>query len=231
MANNKPGKNREKHRQRALLEAAKLFLKQGYTNTTIREIASASQMSSGTLTNLFGSKEDMLAGLVSFVLEQQFSTTGILLQGVTEDKLMFYAAETVLQLHIVEMNENLREIYSMAYSLPKPSAYLQETVTGKLEVIFKEHLPDLETKDFYKLEIATGGIMRGFMTVPCNIWFTMDQKVESFLESTFRLYQVPEDKIQEAIAFVKKYDFENIAKQTIDGILQYLDKQDEEVRI
>ena len=30
------------------------------------------------------------------------------------------------------------------------------------ENVFKEYLPEYETKDFYELEIATAGIMRGF---------------------------------------------------------------------
>ncbi len=229
MANNKPGKNHELLRQRVLFVAAKYFLERGYTNTTMKVIASKCNLSSGSITNIFGSKEEVLCGLVEFVIETQFKTTGKLLSGVTDDKLLFYAAETVLQLHITEMNENLREIYSLAYSLPKSSAILQKSITGKIEHIFKEHLPELETKDFYKLEIATGGIMRGFMTVPCDMWFTMDQKVESFLESTFLIYRVPKEKINEAIEFVKKFDFEAIAKATIDSIVNFLEEKQKEI--
>ncbi len=90
-------------------------------------------------------------------------------------------------------------------------------------------MPDLETKDFYKLEIATGGIMRGFMTVPCNMWFTMDQKVASFLECSFRMYKVPDEKIAEAIEFVKQFDFKGIAKQTIDSLMKFLEQNPDSV--
>ncbi len=227
MANNKPGKNHDFQKQKIMFIAAKSFLEQGYTNTTMKVVASRTGISSGSITNLFGTKEDILCGLVQYVIEAQFDTTGKLLKEVTTDKILFYAAETVLQLHIVEMNENLREIYSLAYSLPKSSAILQETITGKLEHIFKDRLPDLETKDFYMLEIATGGIMRGFMTVPCNIWFTMDRKVEAFLRSVLRLYYIPEEKIEEAVDFVKRFDFAKIAEETVDGIMRFLEAQEE----
>ncbi len=229
MANNKPGKNHEVLERKVLFVAAKYFLEQGYTHTTMKAIAAKAGISSGSLTNLFASKEDILCGLVKNVVEEQFRTTAKLLKGVTEDKLLFYAAETVLQLHIVEMDENLRELYGNAYSLPKSSAILQQTITGKLENIFKEQLPELETKDFYMLEIATGGIMRGFMTVPCNMWFTMDRKVEAFLQNVFRLYYVSDEKIKEAIAFVKQFDFEQIAKETVEGIMKYLEDKEEEI--
>ncbi len=223
MANLKFGKHHDELKARILNAAAKKFVTQGYTNTTIKSITSELGISTGSFNNIFQTKEDVLCELVAFVLDRQFSATSKLLEGKTEEKLFFYAAETVLQLHIVEFNENLRDVYSAAYSLPKPSAMIQHTITGKWEHIFKEHLPSLETKDFYKLEIATGGIMRGFMTIPCDMWFTMDQKVESFLECTFRLYSVPDEKIREAIKFVSQFDFEKIARETIAGILQFLD--------
>ncbi len=220
---NAPRGQRERVRQQILNTAAKCFLEHGFTHTTIKDISAAAKINSSSFNNHFRTKEDLLCELVSFVLGQQFSATSKLLEGKTEDKLFFYAAETTLQLHIVEMNENLRDVYSAAYSLPKPSAMIQQTITGKWENIFKEHLPHLETKDFYKLEIATGGIMRGFMTIPCDMWFTMDQKVESFLECTFKMYDVPPEKIREAIVFVNQFDFAKIAKETINGLISALE--------
>lgn len=207
--------------------AAKSFLEKGFTNTTVKSITSKIGISTGAFNSHFRTKEDVLCELVSFVLNQQFAVSEKMVAGQTDDKLLLYATETVLQLHIVEMNENMRDVYCAAYSLPKPSALIQQTVTAKLEHIFKEHLPHLETKDFYMLEIATGGIMRGFMTVPCNMWFSMDMKVESFLKSTFHMYKVPDKKINEAIAFVKTIDFKKIAEATIMGIIQFLEKQQE----
>ncbi len=228
MANTKPGRNHEMQKEKILFSAAKHFLEKGYTNTTMKVVAASTGLSSGSITHIFSSKEDILCGLVQFVIGAQFDTTEKLIKGKTDDKILFYAAETVLQLHIVEMNENLREIYSLAYSLPKPSAILQETITEKLENIFKDYLPHLETKDFYMLEIATGGIMRGFMTVPCNMWFTMDMKIEAFLKNVLRLYYIPDDKIREAINFVKNFDFAQIAKDTIDGIISFLEEKQKE---
>ncbi len=219
----------EQVKKKILFASAQNFLKNGFTNTTVKQITTAAGISTGSFNTHFRTKEDVLTELVAFVLDEQFSTTGKLLRGKTEDKIFYYATETVLQLHIVEMDENLRDVYSSAYSLPKSSALIQKTVTGKLEYIFKEHLPELETKDFYMLEIATGGIMRGFMTVPCDMWFTMEEKVEAFLKSVFRLYYVSDEKIEEAIDFVKQFDFKKIAEQTIRGIVDYLSEKQGEL--
>lgn len=166
----------------------------------------------------------MLADLVKYVLNGQFKSTEKLLENVPHDNILFYTAETALQLHMVESDENIRDLYTAAYSMPKTTDIIQGTMTGKLETIFKEQLPDLETKDFFKLEIASGGIMRGFMSVPCNMRFTMKQKIEAFLECTFKLYDVPKEKIAEAIEFVSKFDFEKIAQETINNMLKQLEE-------
>lgn len=207
-------------RRKLLVASAELFLTKGYSATTLLLISEKSGIDKGTLIRIFGSKENILAAIVKYVIEEQFATATKLLQGKTTDKILFYAAETALQLHIVESSEHLRELYAMAYSLPNTTEIIQETITGKLEYIFKEHLPNLEKKDFYMLEIASGGIMRGFMTVPCNMWFTMDEKIKAFFETTFSLYKVPEEKVKEAIEFVSQFDFKQSAEKLIQDMLE-----------
>ncbi|MCC8103105.1 MAG: TetR/AcrR family transcriptional regulator [Clostridiales bacterium] len=217
----------ERKKQMILNATAESFLEKGFTNTTIRYIIAKLGISMGTFTGQFKTKEDVLYELVDLVLEQQFAVSEKLVAARTDDKILLYAAETVLQLYIVEMNENLRDVYYNAYSLPKTSALIQQTVTKKVEVLFREELPQLESKDFYLLESATGGIMRGFMIVPCNSWFSMEMKVEAFLKNALRLYYVPDEKIGETIAFVKTIDFKQAAKKTVDDIFRYLQKQRE----
>ncbi len=224
MANNKLGKNHEKMKNHVLFVSAKLFLENGYTNTTLREITAAADINLGSLINLFRNKEDILAALVEYVLEGQFSATAKMLEGKTDDKILFYAAETTLQLYLAESGEHIRDLYNCAYSLPKSMDIIQQTITVKLADIFKEHLPDLDISDFYKLEIASGGIMRAFVTVPCTMLFPMEQKVEAFLRSTFKIYDVSNEKIEQAVAFVSQIDYRSFAQATIDSMVKTLEE-------
>lgn len=215
--------NHEELKKRLLFAAATLFLEEGYTATTIKKIAEKAETNTGSLQNLFKTKEDILCGLVSFVLEEQFDATRRFLAGITGDSILFYAAETTLQLYMAESSENIRELYAASYSLPKSMEIIQNTITGKLEHLFHNQLPTLDTQDFFKLEIASGGIMRSFMTLPCNIWFRMSDKVESFLTATFRVFCVPEAKIKEAVAFVSRFDYPALARQTVGSMLAFLE--------
>ncbi len=209
-------------KERTLYAAAKLFLEKGYDATTIKAIAAQAGISYGSVQFLYPVKEDLLCELVKYVLEAQFKVASQLLEGVTDDKLLYYAAETTMQLYMAESGEQIRSLYAAAYSMPKSSQVIQLMITDKLQHIFGEHLPHLKKQDFYMLEIASGGIIRAYMTVPCSMWFTMELKVKAFLEATFRVYQVPQERIDEAVEFVKRFDFETIAKQTIESMYRYL---------
>lgn len=217
----------EKLRERTLYAAASLFLEHGYTQTTTRGIAQKADINVSAINRAFGCKENILCELVTYVLEEQFRTAAAKLQGITDDPLLFYATETTMQLHMAESRESIRDLYLMAYSLPKSMGIIQQTITEKLVHLFGAYLPGLDAKDFYELEIASGGIMRNFLANPCDMYFTMERKVARFLETTFRVYRIPEQKTQEAIAFVRQLGIADIVHDIIDQMLLVLKQSSE----
>lgn len=214
--------NSELHRRRILQTAANLFLSQGYTATTLRELAKESGVNIGSLMHLFENKENILCALVSVVLDGQFSAVQELLGNMTDDKILFWAAETTLQLHMAESSEQIRDLYITAYSLPKTSDIIRHSIAERMSEYFLPYNPGYQEKDFYEMEIASGGVIRGFMSVPCDMYFTMDAKVARYLETSFRIYRVPPEKTQEAIQFVSQFDFAQIAQNVVHSLLTKL---------
>ena len=210
---------------KVLHAAAKLFLEKGYTASSLREIADLAGVAYGSMTFAFGSKEGILSELVGFVLDGQFEFTERLLGGVTEDKILFYATETTLQLYMAESSEHIRELYSLSYSQAASSDIIYNKITVKLAEIFKEQYPEFTKGEFYEKELASAGIMRNYMTRPCGIYFTMDRKVNAFLENTFLLYEIPREKINEAIAFVARFNFTQLAEEVMENMLSYLESK------
>lgn len=211
--------------RKILHAAAKLFLSIGYEKSTIVKIADTAGVNRGSVIYAFKNKETLVCELVSFVLEGQFKAIDELLSNKTDDKILLYAAETTLQLYMAESSEHMREMYNVAYSLPNSARIIYQTITGKLEEIFKESLPTWETKDFYEREISSAGIMRNHISVPCDIYFTMERKIHSFLESTFLLYKVPDKKIRETIEFVSGFDWKTISDNVTENMLSYLESK------
>lgn len=215
---------REKTETRSLVlhSAAKLFINRGYSNTRIKDIADDSGVGYNEIFRMFIDKDKLLSQLIDLVIEHQFNFSQEYLKEKTNDKLLIYAFESVLQLYIAESSEHIREMYTVSYSLPNTSHKIYDFITEKLENVFREYLPEYETKDFYELEIACSGIVRGFIINPCNIYFTMDRKVTRFLRTVLKIYEVPKEKIEETFDFVKQFDMKVLAKEVLDSLFDYL---------
>ena len=178
--------------QKMLRGAVSLFLEKGYEGTTTAEIARAAGMTPSSFFRAYPSKEALLLELVrrmfsgQFALAQQHS-------GPT-DPVVLYAVETAIQLHIAELSEPLRDLYVTGYSLPSTSSYIYHSTAKRLQVIFGPYLPQLQAKDFYEMEIASTGMMRSFMAVPCDVYFTVERKIARFLECALKLCNVPPER-------------------------------------
>ena len=186
--------------QKMLRAAVKLFLEKGYEGTTTAEIARAAGMTPSSFFRAFPSKEALLLELDKRMFSGQFALAEQ--HSAAQDPVLLYAVETAIQLHIAELTESLRELYVTAYTLPSTSAYLYRSTAKRLEGIFGDYLPDAEAKDFYEMEIASAGMMRSFMAVPCDVYFTVERKIARFLECALKLYNVPVERRREDPAAV-----------------------------
>ena len=174
--------------QKMLRAAVKLFLEKGYEGTTTAEIARAAGMTPSSFFRALPSKEALLLELDKRMFSGQFALAEQ--HSTARDPVLLYAVETAIQLHIAELTESLRELYVTAYTLPSTSAYLYRSTAKRLEGIFGDYLPDAEAKDFYEMEIASTGMMRSFVAVPCDVYFTVERKIARFLECALKLYNV-----------------------------------------
>lgn len=206
-------------RNKMLHAAIKLFVKNGYVKTTTAAIAREAGMSPSSFFAAFESKEELLLTLDRIMFDNQFDSAGQL-GSVTQDPILMYAAETALQLYITELSEPLRELYVTSYSLSSTSEYLYRSTSKKLFQIFGPYFPNAQLKDFYEMDIASGGIMRAFMARPCDIYFTMENKIRRFLQCTLKLYSVPEDRQRQITEAILKMNLKPVAEKIVAGMVQ-----------
>ena len=214
--------------QKMLRAAVKLFLEKGYEGTTTAEIARAAGMTPSSFFRAFPSKEALLLELNKRMFSGQFALAEQ--HSAAQDPVLLYAVETAIQLHIAELTEPLRELYVTAYTLPSTSAYLYRSTAKRLEGIFGDYLPDAGAKDFYEMEIASAGMMRSFMAVPCDVYFTVERKIARFLECALKLYNVPVERRREVTATVLQLDLHAMAAGIIRTTVQQAEKGFEAVK-
>ncbi len=204
-------------KKRILSVCVRLFIEKGYNRTTVAEIIKEAEVSASTFQNIFRAKDGVLSELIGVMFDSQFEAA----RAAAGDKLSpvyVYAVETAIQLTLTELNENLRDIYIEAYTQRDSSEYIYRNTAGELLAIFGRYMPEFTESDFYELEIGSSGIMRNYMAKPCDVYFTLEKKLERFLTMSLSAYRVPEDEQKQIIGYVLSLDIRRIA----DSIMQQL---------
>lgn len=209
-------------KRKILAVCVRLFLEQGYKETSITQITENAGVTRGSFQNLFRTKDAVLLELVETMFSGQFSAA----KSITGQQLppvYAYAVETAIQLTLTELNERLREIYLEAYSLPDTAEYIHLHTTAELKQIFGGSFPGYSDSDFYEMEIGTAGLMRGYMARKCDIHFPLDRKLSRFLTAAMRVYRVPEEEQEKVLRFIAGLDMEAIATQVIQRLFAMLE--------
>ena len=211
----------ELHRK-ILTAATALFMQKGFERTTFVDIAKLSDVPKSKILYEFASKEEILSLLVTKFLDGVAEASDAVSKKLTDDKLLIFMASEVLQIYMAEMSDDMRNLYLAGYSMPKTS---EEVLKRRTEILYREFgnmLPYLELKDFYELEIASMGIMRAYISVPCTMYFTLEAKTDRLISTILKIYDIDNKRIEEVNEFMKKIDFEAVAKKTVEDVFEEL---------
>lgn len=150
-------RERDRHRREILEAARKLFVEQGYENTTMLQVARRADFAVGTLYNLFAGKEDLYEALMleAFRAAHQRIRDGILPPGNAIDRI-----ERVIDA-TTELFFEYRELSLLFFSRTACPACTQRfTLKGEALALHQENSRLIE-------EIFRGGIEKGlFIDLP-----------------------------------------------------------------
>ena len=208
-------------KRKILTVCVRLFLEQGYKNTTVSQIVDEAGVARGSYLNLFPTKDRILLELTETMFGGQFGVA----RSIADSKLppvYAYAVETAIQMTLTELNENLREIYIEAYTQKEASEFNFRETAKVLYQIFGPYQPELTARDFYDMEIGSASIMRGYMAHPCDEELTLEKKLRLFLTMSLRAYNVPKEETEQAIRFVEGLDIRTISEQVMQALFRAL---------
>ena len=208
-------------KRKILTVCVRLFLEQGYKNTTVSQIVDEAGVARGSYLNLFPTKDRILLELTETMFGGQFGVA----RSIADSKLLpvyAYAVETAIQMTLTELNENLREIYIEAYTQKEASEFIFRETAKELYQIFGPYQPELTARDFYDMEIGSASIMRGYMAHPCDEELTLEKKLRLFLTMSLRAYNVPKEETEQAIRFVEGLDIRTISEQVMQALFRAL---------
>ena len=207
-----------------LKTAIHLFLEQGFSRTTHRQIAKESGIGLGTITYHYKVKEDLLLvfieGLMDFHLDIIDASADD-----TKDALFSYAIEIAVQIALCENNSKAWDLYYSAYSHPATFDYIKKWAANKNYYLLRDILPDMKAEDFARLENVASGIELAAFTAPCNRCFTLDEKIRLFLDSMMKIYNISEKDRKRTIDKILTLDYIQISKDMFDKFVKKFNPQ------
>lgn len=209
-------------KKRVLACCVRLFLEQGYHQTTLAQIYKETNISASSFQHLFQTKDGLLYDLTKVMFNSQFKMA----RSMSKKQLpllYIYATETAIQLTITELNENIRDIYIEAYRMPKSTELIYKKMSVELANIFKDNFPGYTAQDFYEMEIGTSGLMVNYMAKKCDENFSIETKIERFLVSALRIYKVSEKEQAEVLAYIKALNVRKVAEEVIKKLFVMLE--------
>jgi AcrR family transcriptional regulator len=97
----------DRRRQQVVYQAAKVFAKRGYDQTTMQELAATMDLATGALYHYFGSKEELLAAICDQLMEPLLEQARELLEGGDRAEDRLRALVRLWVAHVVEHRDHM----------------------------------------------------------------------------------------------------------------------------
>lgn len=134
MARNK--KSSEKI-QRITEISRRLFIQNGYDNTSIRDILNEAGISTGSLYNFFGNKEEILLSIYKDILKQINQTCEEITSGL-DNPLLKFSVSIALQAIVFMNNLSRKNIYFAAFQSRLVEQYILEQQNSVVKSLLED---------------------------------------------------------------------------------------------
>lgn len=206
--------------------ATRMFLKKGYSSTTVKAIADELDISTGNLTFHYPTKEHMLAELTNMLCGFQWqmmkteSDEGI-------SSLLALCLELTTMAAICRDNGIAKDFFVSSYQSQLCLDIIHFNDTARAKNVFAEYCGDWSEMQFAEAEILVAGIEYATLMADDNE-VPLDIRIAGALNQIMSIYNVPENirkiKIRKALAT----DYISLGLRVIQGFIDYVEKANEQ---
>ena len=219
-------KKRPNTRLQIIQLGAKLFIEEGFTNTSLTKIAKVLDLSTGNITFYFPTKDHLLTVLV----DELFTFQNMMMeQAANEGKtsLLAYCLELTAMAAICEEDNAAKDFYASAYSSALTLDLIRENDTEKTKEVFSEFCPDWADEQWAATENIVSGIE--YATIMTKEEDTpLPLQIEKALNAIMLLYGVPEELRNTKIKKVLDMDYRALGRRILAEFKEYIDKVNEQ---
>lgn len=206
--------------------ALRLFLENGFSNTSARALCNELDISLGNLTFYYPSKEHLLAVLVEMLCDFQWK----MMKEEADDGISLVLAvclELMSMASASEENETARDMFISAYTSPKTLEFIRKNDSQRAKMVFSEYCPEWTDENFREAEILVSGIEYAtLMTTETSTPF--DVRISGALDAILYIYKVPEETRKMKIQKVLSMDYKKIGSRIFDEFKEYIEQVNEQ---
>lgn len=206
--------------------ATRLFLERGFTDTSVKLISDALEISTGNLTFHYHTKEDMLAVLVEMLCDFQWkSMEEALHEG--SSSLMTLCLELAAMAAICDENEIARDFYISAYTHSSTLNIIRVNDQIKARKLFAPYCQGWEDWNFAEAETLVSGIEYATL-MSTSASPALPVRIAGALKAIMKIYGVPDEQCDACIQKVLQMDYQAISRNVLEQFKAYVHGVSEE---
>lgn len=205
-----------------LQHATKLFIEKGYTDAYVTSIANELGISTGNLTFHFPTKEHILTELVKELCmlpkresESSFKGEHSLLTG--------YLLELAMIASVCRDNSNIEDLIVNAYTRPMSLAIIRKSDVGRAKEVFGKYHSGWTEEDYIQTENVISGIEFSLFMTGNTEKISFEQRVISSLDAIMKVYEIPKNIRESAIAEVMSLDYCSMGGKLFERFCSYVE--------
>ena len=206
--------------------ALRLFLENGFSNTSARALCNELGISLGNLTFYFPSKDHLLAVLIEMLCDFQWK----LMKEEADDGISLVLAiclELMVMTSAAEENETAKDLFVSAYKCPMTLEIIRKNDSQRAKTVFSEYCPDWTDEQFKQAEILVSGIEYAtLMTTETST--PLDVRISGALDAILYIYNVPEETRKIKIQKVLSMDYKKIGSRIFQEFKEYIEQVNEQ---
>ena len=206
--------------------ATTVFLEQGYSASSTKQIAEDLDIGTGNLTYYFPTKEHLLAELVDMLCGFQWK----MMEVEANDGISSVVAiclELTIMAAACEMDTIIKDFFISAYSSPRCLEIIRRNDSTRSKQVFAAYCPDWTEEQFAAAEVMVSGLeyatlMTAGEPVP------LETRLRESLNCILQIYNIPEQTREMKIQRVLKMDYRGISKRVLDKFKNYVARANEQ---
>lgn len=200
--------------------ASSLFLERGFTKTAPSMISNALNISPGSLTYYFPTKENLLAVFIEMLADYQW---GVFQKAVDDGETPITALcfELTAMVAMCEDDEVAKDLYISAYTKPLALSIVRKTDEKRARTVFAEYCPDWTDEQWAQAEMLVSGLEYSVLNITPECP-SLPMRIAGAMNSILMIYGVPEERRKMKIEKALSMDYRKYGQHILNDFKAYV---------